>query len=355
MLLTLLISYGALTARPRADNVWDFGAFHYAGFVLEEGGNSYSDASRADYEQRYGVLFTTVNLNPPPSLPWFSFLAKISPRAGFMILWVTNLVLYVGLVGMLARESSGVRGVRFLWALALTGFWQTLGMGQVYVLLLALLVLSYRTLRKQPWISGVALGVICAFKPQFALAPALLLMTGSWRVTLSAGLTCVAAWALALTTYGLDTIPAWLDAVRAYPHAVVSSNASVSTLLGRILPMPLVLLASVAVVAGAAWASLRARADRTVLDLGVALALVLSPVSWVGYTPLALPFLLRANWGAWLGAACMVLLVPANVIWRLDVVDGVQALAWLYPSALVVLAVHVFRQLPGPVVSASRD
>jgi hypothetical protein len=98
----------------------------------------------------------------------------------FRIWYGISIALYAATVALAPRPLQGrAATVLAIWAFALAGFWDTLLLGQIYIPL----VLSRRGgvaasgAGATIW-AGVLIGVVVAIKPNFAVWPVLLFLSG---------------------------------------------------------------------------------------------------------------------------------------------------------------------------------
>ena len=70
--------------------------------------------------------------------------------------------------------GGGSGALRVAWVFASAPFWETVSLGQIYALLALPTALAWVLLERWPLLSGVLIGVVAAFKPNFLVWPALL-------------------------------------------------------------------------------------------------------------------------------------------------------------------------------------
>lgn len=321
----------------------DLTAFLASGHAIDHGLNPYLPPR----ELGYGSDSTGgPNANPPLSLLLFQPLSRHEPLAVARGLFVCSLVLYLACLGIVWRRCPGTSLHRLLWALAMTAPWYTTQIGQIYLLLLPLVLATALLLeRGHETAAGVLIGALVAVKPNFCFWPALLLLAGYRRQALAAALSALALSALPLLIYGPDVYGQWL----------VSSEGF--TTFKRVLPVDMSLLKMchllglpwlVLPLGGAALAVAACRAWRRQLSLphlhalALALSLLLAPRAWVGYLVLLVPFLLQLRWSPSLRIVALAFVLPSALVWHL--VDTQPALGWLtwpYPLAFLLLCVSL--------------
>jgi hypothetical protein len=259
-----------------------------------------------------------VNLNAPISLPLFQALTVLDPVSARRVWFVVTLAAYGLTLVLLMQAYPSFRGPLVVaWGLLLTGFVETLLLGQVYALLALLSTLAWLLLRRQRWLAaGGLIGFVVAFKPNFLVWPVLLFVAGYRRAGLAAVGAAVAFALVPALIYGPAVYAQWLAALRLEAANAAVANASVTGLLAREgAPAFAGLVAGGALLVGLAIWAWRRRPSVTATS-GAALAglLLASPLAWVGYTLFLLPIVARARPTPLLLIACGLLCIPRLVL-----------------------------------------
>ncbi|MBP2366167.1 glycosyltransferase family 87 protein [Pseudonocardia parietis] len=177
------------------------------------------------------------NLNPPLLSVVLVPFGMLDPVTAYRLFTALSVVLVVGAIGVLCRET----GIGRIWTvLALGGVLMSsplhgaLLLGQIYPLLLAGLVAGWLAERRgHPYVAAACYGVTVALKP--SLAPLLLLPAAQrrWRPFL-AGIAAAALATLAgVAVAGWPTAWQWLAMVLAEPVGPTPDNASLPGLALR--------------------------------------------------------------------------------------------------------------------------
>lgn len=353
--LFLILLLNGLTTVPAFEHLMDFGSFIAAGREAAQGNNPYTADSPLVYRlesQISGRSVPSPNLNPPISLLLFAPLANLDPLLAANGWRLASAILYAaGILLLAAAYPRAVSLPRILWAVSLAGFWHTLAVGQIYVLLLipsiAVWMLSERGYRIP---AGIALGMIVALKPNFVLWLGLLAVSGNFIVALWAAATGLAISLLPLLRYGPVVYEQWFSALSGYPEIglLIAGNSSFASLTARFG------LAGAGVLLAVSFAAIALYFTRTrsglqlsrIHTLGIVGSLLISPFSWVGYTILTLPiFLSREAWTWRLTAAagllaCLYLLVL--MFFKTSLLASVL-FGWIYGWGLLLILID----LPG--------
>ncbi len=141
-------------------------------------------------------------LNPP------HFFFAVLPLAPFGYAWAW-LLWVVATALLLAAATWAVlpRAAAVAAVLAAPPVLLTASVGQNGMLIAALFAWTFALLDRRPGLAGIALGLLTV-KPQFGLLlPALLVLTGRWRVFAAAAMVALAAMVLSWMAFGTE---AWL-------------------------------------------------------------------------------------------------------------------------------------------------
>jgi len=85
-----------------------------------------------------------VNLNPPISLLFFRPLIQTDPYQAMVVWQVISATLYIiGVLLLTKTYQDRLSPAKFAWVFMLAGFWHTVVLGQIYVVLLLLTVLAW--------------------------------------------------------------------------------------------------------------------------------------------------------------------------------------------------------------------
>ena len=344
-----MITLGFVASRPRERHLWDFGLFLLSGYESNHGVSPYGDELLATYASEFHVTLTAPYLNPPVTVLVFRPLAKLEPFRAFRIWWVLSLLLYGLCAAWLVYTGPGDKVLRGLWAFSLAALWMTQALGQIYVPLLALVILAYGSLGRGDLVGGVCVGLLAALKPNFLLWPALLLITGETVVAFTAFLVFGCAWMLPAVVFGPDIYRAWLGAVAAYTAPQLPTNASVTLWLSAFMPWSAVwIIATVAIVGCAAYLTKRRAPAPFCTDVALVLVIAASSIAWIGYMLLALPVFLRRTWSAPIMLSAALFTLPANALWQwwFNHPQDVFGPRMAYPLAVLLLLLGLIREGP---------
>jgi hypothetical protein len=313
-LLTILVA-AHLSTVPRALSAdhGDLYVFLQSGDAAAHGRDPYSVLLPMSGPS--DVVFSTPNLNPPILIPVFAVASSVAPQTATKAYYVLSLVLYAITVGLLARtRPTDLRTI--IWSLAVTGLWDELGEGQVYVPLLFLTVGALLLLlRRKRIMAGLLIGLVIAVKPNFAVWPALLLLAGGALTAAAAAISVVLLSLAPALLYGPTIYSSWLHAISVYAGYWLPANGSLLGFTTRLgvswagLPLEALLLGGPALLV---W---RRRPDLlTTSETAVALSLLASPIAWPGYSVFVVPAFYLERWTTPLGVAATLLVVPVAVV-----------------------------------------
>jgi hypothetical protein len=206
-------------------------------------------------------------VNPPHAVLFYLPFASPSYRVGLAMWWMAGLGALALSLRLVHRELEGLRAVpaRHLWAgcLLFLPTWLWFGYGQATALILLIYSGFFVLLRRgrDGW-AGACLSCL-AFKPQLALALALLLLVcGRWRA-LAAGAAGTAVWLAIGYALAPDATRAYLALapqlgamlrVHGYPtHGIQSFLGFSAVLLDGFAPRATGVLAASLTIAALAW------------------------------------------------------------------------------------------------------
>ncbi len=257
----------------------DFLSFWTVGQMLQTGGAVYDAAAHTAMQRTYfaqGDGYTAFFY--PPLFLLFCWPLGFLPYFPALGLWLlTTGAAYGGAVHLWLRRMKLRQPVLLLLA-AFPPVVISITHGQTSFLLAALLGLGVLLVPARPVLAGVCFG-LATIKPQFGLlVPLVLLLTGEWRVIMSAALTAITLGLVSTFAFGTDIWFEWYEvsgSARAaleqgiVPYAKMQS-ALAATLLFAAAPLWLAWMLQIAVglcvVTIVAFASWRQRFD---IPLGV--------------------------------------------------------------------------------------
>ncbi len=334
----------------------DLASFRSAGRAAVAGENPYAITPEVWYVDlpHLGIRAATVNLNAPLSLIFLEALAPLDLPALFRASILLQLLLYALVIVVLARAYPGTTTARRLaWAICLTGFWQILALGQIYLWLVLITIAVWLMLRAgRLVIAGLLIGILVAIKPNFVIWPILLAGAGAWPVALAAAGSAVGLSMIPLLRYGPVVYQQWLAATSlAEALLPIPGNSSLPGFFARLgVPAFGVILAAVSLCALAVWTWRRRPDLHTTSALALVAMLLTGPVSWSGYTLLLLPALWERPWTPALRLGAGMLALPFVLVWTLSesswagfVIGG----AW-WTWALLVIGVAFWRAASVP-------
>ena len=316
----LLLALWGYFLSIRAHGPWGtqvFSSYWASGRALATGANPYSWLPETYSGYVDGKLVGDINLNPPVFLPICQLFAQAPMMLGAFGFIAVSALLYVALVWMLA-DRTDAPAWKMGWALLLPPMVDTVAMGQNYILLFVLALTAWRLLTLGRLTrSAVAVGLLIAFKPNFALALPALLLAGHPRYAIVAGLAAAGASLLPVLLYGPEIYGQWLHAL-AEPPRLGRPMATALPILLRKFELPVWGLGlGAGVYLAALWMVWRRRpALAMALPAGYALGLVCAPLAWFNYALVLVPSLMAVRWNRPVAAGALMLLVPVEWLGR---------------------------------------
>jgi len=351
----VIITINILPFLDGKNDLMDFGSFYASGLKIQNGENPYDPNSEYIFEinfARVGAGGKMMNLNPPISVVLFRSLSQFDPHRSLILWQVTSAILYAGIIFLLTSTyRQNIRPAIFLWAFTLAGFWHTLVLGQIYILLLLLTVLGWIFLQRGKYVTaGIAIGLVVAIKPNFILWPIFLLCSGYYVTFLLSILSSLIVSLIPVLFYGIKIYAQWLAASALHPETIIMpGNNSILGLTTRFSSISAGIVISIILVVTLLILSKLTRANNMekhqfVSTLGIIASLLASPISWTGYTILLLPiFFSLKKWTIPAIVSAAILSIPFAIILQLFQTSFVNFVlfGWLYGWGLILLLADV--------------
>ncbi len=329
----LAIGFGILQVVNVPAQLMDFATFVAAGRAALIATNPYARVPVVVLAPAPHQVLGDPNLNAPVSALLFVPFALLPLEAGLWIFRGLSMAAYAVVLWLVHKHAPGVvTPGRLLWAFAVGGVWSTLANGQIYIVLMAALVVGLLCARRgQPWLAGLLVGLVVAVKPNFIVLPILLFLAGHRKLS-GACLTLAALFAvLPVLEYGPAIYVQWVSAlVHAENSAMNPINVSLigAGIAGRI---PIAgWTAALALLVGSALYSIRTRPDVSATwKVAVATALLVAPETLALYSVFLVPFLLARSWTMLLRVAAGIFVIPPLLL-----IVGPAHVRWLWPVPL---------------------
>ena len=334
----------------------DFGSFYASGLKAQNGENPYDPNSEYIFDINFshvGAGGKMMNLNPPISVVFFRALSYFDPHQSLIIWQIASVILYAGAVIMLARYyKQNISLTKIIWAFTLAGFWHTIVLGQIYIILLLLTTLGWILLQKRKYVwAGLAIGLVVAIKPNFVIWPIFLLASGYYVTFLAAAVCSLMVSAIPIIFYGTKIYSQWLEAsTLRIETLMMPGNNSIVGLTSRFQNMNLGIILSVVAVVALLIISISKKSNdlessERISALGIMASLLASPISWTGYTILLLPvFFSRRKWTFPVIISAAILSIPFAIVLQLFQTSFINFVlfGWLYGWAILLLLGSLF-------------
>ena len=314
LLIGLNVALGFVWALSRQRSLQDLGSFLHSGAAYREGLNPYGYYS---WLSPPPISSDALNLNPPISVYAFQALARFEPGL-IQYAFLGSSVAFLGAsVALLLREYPRERSVlTLLTILSLAGVWHTFAYLQIYAPLVLVVTVSWLLMRRgNLLLAGVAIGLVIAMKPNFAIWPLILLAAGHRQTPIAALATAATVSVIPLLLDGVTIYRQWLNLTMSFSGVEWTSNASIISLTSRLgSPIAGVVLTGALL----AWLLARLRGTRPDLlyasSLAIPAVLLAGPASWAGYTLFLLPVLLSRRWTGPIWVSVLLLAVPFSLV-----------------------------------------
>jgi hypothetical protein len=168
-------------------------------------------------------------------------------------------------------------------------------------------------------------------------------------VAISAGATSLALLSASVGLYGLESYQQWLIAIAADTHALIITDVSIRGYLARLgLVQYGMALSGLLLIGMAFWTWRRRLPTLDASRIGIAVAILASPLAWLHYTLLLIPGMLDRRANRLILVASALLMVPTLVP-----VATLRGGFWIqlfggsiYFSAVCLLLIEFVRRIP---------
>jgi hypothetical protein len=296
----------------------------------------------------HGAQYQNQNLNPPISVLLFKLFTFARPHMVARQWYLIQGIFYLFFCLWLSRHFPQTpRRSALIWMLALTAFWDTMFLGQIYIPLFALGGIAWVMLKeRKPWIAGLCIGTLVALKPQFILWPVFLLLGRFFLPALVSLATAGILSVIPLFVYGKTIYVQWLRALEGVaPRIPIQTNASLPGLFSRVQMYYLGLGVGVALcVLTVAWILWRRPTVLKVTTFALLVTLLVSPLAWVHYSLVLIPVYLSRWKDVAFRLPAYFLVIPARLIvhaaspsgWHLFTIGSAYTWALVITLGLVI-------------------
>jgi hypothetical protein len=294
----------------QSDGLQDLGSFLHSAEAYQEGLDPYRFYA---WLKPPPISPEALNLNPPISVYLFQPFVAMDTTAARIAFLLGSLALFgVSIAWLLLEHADKRRPLVLLTVLSLAGVWHTLGYLQIYAPILLVIVAAWYFMRHDRLLlAGIAIGLVIAIKPNFALWPLLLLLGGHRQTPFVALVTAATVSAIPLVAEGPAIYRQWLNLTTSFSGVEWTSNASLIAIGSRLGAPGLGALLAASMLLWLAWFLWRERPDLPrASSLAIAVVLLASPASWAGYTLFLLPALFSRAWDRKTWACVLLLATP---------------------------------------------
>lgn len=278
------------------------------------------------YLQVRGLYVHAVNLNPPMSLYLFRPIISLGPIASVELWTVISICLFFASLILVVRANPNpALRMRILLILGMAGVWYTFYLGQIYMILFLLTAVAWVSFKKDHFLTaGIAIGLICALKPNFLVWPVLLILARHRKAAVSAIFTFVVLSAAPLfSSEGIWTYRRWLAACRHFQGIPLTSNSSILAMFMRLDPYlgtthffrDIGFAVTVLFLAAITWGVMRRHPGiYSTSEIALVVSLLAGPVSWLGYTVVLIPMLYERKLNSLMRIGWVILCIPLFVL-----------------------------------------
>ena len=333
MILNIVLSF-------RYSAPGDLDTFLASGRAVMNKMNPYN-APSPNYMHSFGNYTShAYNLNPPISLILFGLLSRFDTNFLYNIWTIISIMLHIFSILLLGTQYR-LSTLQLTWAVGISGLWVGIGTGQIYELILPIIVIAWIALeRKQYVLAGIMIGLFCTVKINFLVWPSLLFLAGFRRTAIAAYISLVVFSLIPIIIWGPLIYIQWFQMVGKVDYLFVPNNASWFGITLRAgIPWLGAMSAGIFLLLVAAFVFLRKPGTWDVNSLGLVASVLASPIGWASYSIWMLPIFLSRRWNLNLAIAGAILMVPLPLIeiWGQISLIHLNLLSLIYPAGFLII------------------
>lgn len=255
-----------------------------------------------------------VNLNPPCVVLVLQLMSHM-PLEEFGRVWfVCSTLCLLGSIGLIMSKRRDIQMRQLFWLLLSMMVLDTLGAGQIYLLLLLLSTISWWAFENQREVSAsLAMGLLIAIKPTLILVPLFSYLARQRRfAALSLAFTGIASL-LPLAIYPVRYYTDWLSTLRADNHWLFPTIA-IPAYFSRLQLRGLGFAVSAVILIFLCFLVWRSRPSwTTTTGIAVCAAILCAPLSWAAYILMLAPMYVSQRWNKLEKVPAVMLMIPVAV------------------------------------------
>ncbi len=322
----------------RNANPRDFGSFYSSGAAFLRHDNPYSyELDNIFVVEFDGQEVISPNLNPPSSL-YLILLFTLFPLYLSVKIWrILSIIIYI-LCLFLLKINFQISKTKLLWGFCLAGFWHTVELGQIYVVLLLFITLAWIFIKNEKQIlAGVFIGLLLVIKPNFAIWVLILVFSNNKKIFLSAVSTAILVSFLTLIISGPEIYFQWIHSTSQYSGYFIPGNSSIFGLTSRLGSYSAGYIPALILLASGVFVIYKYKPSNHLIHIiGLTLSILCSPIAWPGYTILLLPAMLTIEWSTIHKIVASYFVVPAVIIYSSSInnILLMVIMSWIYGFAI---------------------
>jgi hypothetical protein len=321
LLIWLLFHHWSHMTHPKPDDqpTGVVGTFWASGWAVRHSLNPYVEYPPLTWKPhafgKTGPSVLDLNLNPPSMLPLFSLWSRVPPLTAALTWAVISTLLFIGVTGVLIHRYRPQRK-QVWWLLTCSAAILTLNLQQIYAILLVLCVAAWFLLESDHDVAaGILLGVLTAIKPNLALWPLFLALSGRLKPILPACIATALLSVIPIFLYGPAVYSEWLRATGIDSHSIFPIDVSIAGNFTRLGSRPAGLAIGFVLLVLLAYL-IRVGKPTLYETTGIAVfaSILCSPLGWLEFILLAAPVLFAKRWTPTIAFAALLLWInPAFI------------------------------------------
>jgi Glycosyltransferase family 87 len=293
-----------------------FGTYWASGSAVSQGLNPYAAYPMTSRVHIFALgnhwTIVDINLNPPCMLLLFQMMSHLTLVKVGVVWTVVSVMLLLSAVWLLLRDRPAMQARQVVWLLLALSVFNTLLLGQIYLLLLFLSTVAWVYADdKRDLIAVIALGLLVAIKPTTVFWPIFLLLSGRRRFALRSLAVTVAVSAAPLLFYRWNVYREWFNALKADDHWIVATDIAIPAYFARMGHREAGFIIAVVLFAWlAGWTYRRKPSLESASGIALCATLLCAPLAWREYSLMLAPVFVAHRWNKMETTAAFLFTVP---------------------------------------------
>lgn len=228
-----------------------------------------------------------------------------------------------------------------LLLISFAGLWHVIQLGQIYAFLFFLLVLALRYHKTHNNVSSCLFGLLIAIKPHLLVIPLMMILSANYKTSIKIIFIFITFTLISLMFYGFTVFEQWFISVSSFNGLKLPANFSIIGLFARFDQISLTYILYGIILLICSYIVFRSKAASffLIINYSIVLSLLLSPVSWSGYSTLLIPYFATSKLNLLMKILLSIFIIPYWLIRYYYIQNPIfyYTIGWMYGYAYLVL------------------